>query len=491
VTMNKEEVMKSGRNLQAARPEADIIVIGGGGGLAAAVAAAEKGANVTLLEKRKVLGGNTALARGLLAADSPVQRRMKIDARGEDLFKTAMAYAHWKSNPEIVRTLIKKSGDTVGWLEEKGVRFQDVPNFYYNQVPRVYHIPEGYGAGLIKILAARSRELGVHIFNETSAKKILLREEGGVWGVLAASGDKETRIGAKSVIIATGGYSGNKEMLKKYCPDYTEDVRVNGIQHMGDGLLMAMDAGAATEDLGTLLSMGPFFEGSLRVSVVSVESNTVWVNKRGERFADESTYLPSESANALNRQPDKISYTLFDEAIKKSFIEEGLIKGIHRLFPSGSKMVELDKYLRKEAREGQVRIADSWKGIAEWIGADSGVFENSIMEYNNSCDCGYDDLFYKDRRYLQPLRTPPYYALRCHQAFHGTIGGIRINQHMEVLNEQDMPIPGLFAAGNDAGGWESDTYCYLLSGTAFAFAINSARIAGENAAKYISGKQVR
>jgi fumarate reductase flavoprotein subunit len=480
--------MKSGKSAQTTIPDADVIVIGGGGGLAAAVAAAEKGAKVTVLEKRKVLGGNTALARGLLAAESPVQRRMKIDARKEDLFKTAMAYAHWKINPEIVRTFINKSGDTVEWLEEKGVRFQDLPNFYYNQIPRIYHIPEGYGAGLVKILAARCRELGVHIFNETSAKKILIRKEGCVGGVLAVSGDKETRINAKSVVIATGGYSGNKEMLKKYCPDYTEDARVNGIQHMGDGLLMAMNVGAATEDLGRLLSMGPFFVGSLQVSVVSVESNTIWVNKRGERFADESTYLPSESANALNRQPEKICYALFDEAIKESFIQEGLIKGIHRLFPSGSKMVELDKYLRKEAREGRARIADSWKGVAEWIGADPGVLENSLIAYNNSCDCGYDDLFYKDRRYLQPLRTPPYYALRCHQAFHGTLGGIRINQHMEVLNQQDKPIPGLFAAGNDTGGWESDTYCYILSGTAFAFAINSARIAGENAVKYMSGR---
>ena len=96
--------------------------------------------------------------------------------------------------------------------------------------------------------------------------------------------------------------------------------------------------------------------------------------------------------------------------------------------------------------------------------------------------------FTKIEDIFRPLRTPPYYALRCHQAFHGTIGGIRINQHMEVLNQQDKPIPGLFAAGNDAGGWESDTYCYILSGTAFAFAINSARIAGENAVRYMSGK---
>ena len=170
--------MKSQKSQQINIPKADIVVIGGGGGLAAAVAGAEKGAKVTLLEKRKVLGGNTALARGLLAAESPVQRRMRIDARNEDLFKTAMAYAHWKINPEIVRTFINRSGDTVGWLEEKGVRFQDVPNFYYNQVPRLYHVPEGYGAGLVRALLARCRELGVRILSQTAAIKIVRMERG-------------------------------------------------------------------------------------------------------------------------------------------------------------------------------------------------------------------------------------------------------------------------------------------------------------------------
>ena len=126
--------------------------------------------------------------------------------------------------------------------------------------------------------------------------------------------------------------------------------------------------------------------------------------------------------------------------------------------------------------------------IADWIGAGAEALEKNMIAYNRSCDHGYDDLFYKDDRYLQALRTPPFYALKCHQAFHCTIGGIRINHKMEVLDQEDKPIPGLYAAGNDAGGWESDTYCYVLSGTALAFAINSARIAGENAVRYISGK---
>ena len=83
------------------------------------------------------------------------------------------------------------------------------------------------------------------------------------------------------------------------------------------------------------------------------------------------------------------------------------------------------------------------------------------------------------------LRNPPYYAIKCCLGFLGTIGGIKINPHMEVLNQQDNPIPGLYAAGVDTGGWESYTYCSLLSGSTFGFAINSGRIAGENAANYI------
>jgi len=469
--------------------ETEIVVIGGGGGLAAAVAAAEKGANVTVLEKRRAAGGNTAMARGLLAAESPVQKRMKIDAQREQLFKTAMAYSHWKINPEIIRAVINKSGDTIQWLEKKGVRFEDVPHAYSNQVPRIYHVPEGHGAQVVRMLVKKCKKLGVQLLYKTAGKRILTAPKGGVIGVLAVSGDKEIRIDAKSVIIATGGYSGNKVLLKKYCPDYTNNVRLYGLPNAGDGLAMAMEIGAATEGLGMLHMMGPFFAGSLYVLVVAVESNTIWVNRNGERFIDETTYLPSESANALNRQPERVSFTLFDEKIKRSFIEDGLIKGIHRSYPSGTRMTDLDKHLQKEVEKEQVKISDSWKEIGRWIGVDPKTLENTIGKYNGLCDRGHDDMFYKDRRYLQPLRTPPYYAIKCHQAFHGTIGGIKINHHMEVLNQQGTPIPGVYAVGNDTGGWESDTYCYLLTGTAFAFAINSGRIAGENAATYLNGKR--
>jgi fumarate reductase flavoprotein subunit len=467
--------------------KADIVVIGGGGsGLAAAIVATEKGRKIVLLEKRRNAGGDTALAGGIFAAESPVLKRLRSESRCDELVKAAMSYSHWKTDPRIIRAFVYKSGDTIDWLEKMGVTFQDITQFLPLQGFRIIHLPHGFGAAVVKVLIKKGRALGVKLLCETEAKRILTSENGDVSGILAKAKGKELGITAKAVIIAAGGYAGNREFLKKYYPFYTEDLQAIGLPHTGDGLLMAMDIGAATEGLGTLLLRGPCFGGSIDVVHVAMEPNTIWVNKRGERFVDEATgFNWPEAANALNRQPDKMSYILFDEKIKQGFIEEGLIKGYRK--PPLTRMIRLGKQLQREADRGRVKISDSWEEIARWIGAVPKVLQDAIDEYNFSCDRGFDGVFSKDRRYLFPLRTPPYYALKCYQGFLGTIGGIKINHHMEVLNHHDDPIPGVYAAGSVAGGWESDTYCLQLSGSAFGFALNSGRIAGENAVHYISG----
>jgi fumarate reductase flavoprotein subunit len=468
--------------------KSDVVIVGGGCGLAAAVAAAEKGASVVLLEKRRKAGGNTAMAGGFLAAESPMQKRMKIEASREEIFKASMDFAHWNINPKIIRAMIDKSGDTVRWMENMGLNFKDVSHFFHNQLPRIYHVPEGNGAALVKILLKRCKDLGVSIFCQTPAKKILLGKSGEVTGVLAEEKEKRLRIKTKTAVIVTGGFSGNKKMLRKYCPLYTNNISLNGVPLMGDGLNMAIEAGAAVEGLGTLLAMGPFFEGSKYVHCTAIESYSVWLNSNGERFINEDSTIPSETANALNRQPGRVCYALYDEETKRIFMEEGLYKGVIRPYIPLTKMTELDDYLKKDRDEGKVRISRSWKEIADWMGADPKILRRNINEYNAYCDQGYDELFFKKRSCLKPLRNPPFYALRCGQAFHGTIGGIKISQLMEVLDKKDIPIKGLYAAGNDTGGWIADTYNYVLSGTALAFAINSSRIAGENAASYISNK---
>jgi fumarate reductase flavoprotein subunit len=153
------------------------------------------------------------------------------------------------------------------------------------------------------------------------------------------------------------------------------------------------------------------------------------------------------------------------------------------------KLPGLEKAMRRlQVAKDFVEIFDSWDKLAGWMGLDSAVLRTEIDNYNADCDRGRDSLFAKDRKYLMPLRTPPYYVIRWGASIINTIGGIKINERTEVLDGRDNPIPGLYAAGVDSGGWESPTYCWLISGHAFGFSVYSGRIAGENAALFVKGK---
>lgn len=169
-------------------------------------------------------------------------------------------------------------------------------------------------------------------------------------------------------------------------------------------------------------------------------------------------------------------------------MENGIIKGMGVIFvPQGTKLNNLETMLRSRSKDGTVKISHTWDELARWIGISTKVLKNNIEEYNSFCDYRHDGIFNKDRRYLQALRTPPFYAVTIYPSILNTIGGIKINHRMEVLDHNDNPLPGLYAVGVDAGGWESETYCAILSGSAFGFALNSGRIAGVNAAKYVLG----
>ena len=471
----------------------DIVIIGcGGAGLPAALTAHEKGSKVLVLEKRGVVGGNALMAEGFFAAESPAQKRLLIDAKKDDLFKTAVDYAHYKIDPRILRVFINRSGDTVRWIEEKGIRFNHIAPFYPNQVPLVWHIVEGYGRTLIKIFERECKEKGIPILRKTCAKKILIDEQGNISGVRAEGEKGEVEVEAKSVIIATGGFASNKELLKKYCPEYIEILENSGAPGMdGDGLMMAMEIGADTDGLGNLQMVGPApFPKNWTIEAVAGEPFCIWVNKKGERFIDETvTFNVFEAVNAMLRQKGWICFAILDSKMKEDIVEKGFIRGCGELFvPRGRKVERLDGEFTNQIEKGGAFMSGSLEEIAAWIGAPKDVLRRTVDEYNEFCDRRYDKLFVKDPQYLRALRTPPYYAIRFSGALLVTTGGIKINDRMEVLDREGDPIPGLYAAGTDTGGWESDTYCAVLPGSAFGFAMNSGRIAAENASDYIQRK---
>jgi fumarate reductase flavoprotein subunit len=481
--MNPEE----SKNIPTINTE--IAVVGGGGaGLSAAIAATEMGAKVVVLESRRSPGGNTARAGGIFATESHLQRRMRLDVRKDACFKEAMSYSHDKVNPRIIRAYLNKSGDTIKWLEDMGLKIYSLSPYYPGQTMVTWHCPKHGVREITNVLLKRSKALGILLVTGARATGLLRDDKENLSGVLARRKKQPLQVNARCVIIATGGFGGNKQLLRQYSPDYMENIHLIGLPHRGDGIMMTLEIGAATDGLGTLHMTGPGFPRSRVLTGLAIEPNTIWVNKNGVRYIDEGNGLKSfEVVNAQMRQPDMLSFTLFDSGIKQYLVENGFTKGMGSIYKASRvKASSWVKELQSEAGKGELKIANSWDEIAYWVGVDPAVLIETIEEYNACCDHGYDPVFGKDRLYLKPLRNPPYYAMKCVPGMLGTLGGIKINERMEVLNQQNNPIPGLFCAGNDSGGWSGDTYNINLAGFTSGFAINSGRIAGEYAARYVS-----
>jgi fumarate reductase flavoprotein subunit len=370
--------------------------------------------------------------------------------------------------------------------------------------PLVFHCTEYGGSDIIKPLFKNCQESGVKVHFQTKATKLIIDKFGKITGVTAKAGDKDLKIKTKSVVIATGGFGSNKDLLKKYCPFYNEQIKSPGLKdaQMGDGLLMAMDIGAATEGLGNLQISGPIFRGESQSPLppsfpasaaakgqrgwksIAGEPATVWVNKQGERFMEEACSTVFEMVHAVLRQPEQVCFSIFDHGILENIAKNGFARSYRgRVFIP--ELATIEKGLLQGDNEGIIKISDSWDEIAKFAGVKSEALNITINEYNSCCDDGYDKWFAKDRKHLRPLRNPPYYAIKGFPSFLTTLGGLKVNNRMEVMDQKDKPIEGLYAAGNDTGGWETDTYDVNLSGTTCGFAINSGRIAGENAAKYV------
>jgi fumarate reductase flavoprotein subunit len=477
--------------------ETDVIVIGSGStGMVAALTAAEGGAKVILFEKMRSMGGVSNFAEGMFAAESEMQRKQYVDYTCDDAFKTIMEYSHWRANASLVRAFVNETATTITWLQQHGVEFEELSTNMPGG-PHVWHILKGpereRGSVMIKTMAARAKEKGVDIRLAAPVKKIL-REGNRITGVVAEQDGEPMEVAAKVVIIATGGYANNKEWIKKYA-GFDLGIHltpVGNMEKMGEGIQMAWEAGAAEEGIGVLqlLKGGPVM--GLGLSSMGPLENAanqpcIWVNQDGERYCDETIQGNfAFDGNAMARQKGKSVFTLFDESLVRHWMEKGTDLGIGRIFPPGS-CLDFSQAL-KEALDNKtpdVYAANSIEELARTIGINPAVLKATVDEYNGFCQKGHDDLFAKEQKYLRPMKEPKFYALKCNLVFLGTLGGIKINHKMEVVDKKENPIPGLYAGGMDAGGIYGDSYDVKTCGGTLAFGVNSGRIAGKSALKYL------
>jgi fumarate reductase flavoprotein subunit len=283
-------------------------------------------------------------------------------------------------------------------------------------------------------------------------------------------------------------------MIKKYSGF---DLGVNlfpagNVDKTGDGIKMAWAVGAAPEGLGVLQitsggPIGPGLRASGHLSAASLQPY-LWVNQEGVRFCDESiAYNFTFAGNAVVRQKGGYVFKIFDENSKKYMVEKGIDVGMGMWVPVATKLVNLEVELEEALKKGNrcVFVAGSLEELAGKMGTDPGIFKATVEEYNEFCARNHDDLFAKNPRYLHPVKTAKFYGFKCYPSFLGTLGGIKINHKTEVLNREDEVIPGLYAVGFDAAGMYGDSYDLMATGSTLGFAVNSGRIAGENALKYI------
>lgn len=476
--------------------ETDIVVMGSGAtGLSAAVTAAESGAKVVLFEKQRSLGGTSNFFQGTFAVESDMQRQRYITYSRDEAFKGIMEYSHWRANPRIVRAIVNESRETIAWLQQEGIAFTDATINMPN-APRTYHTIKGYGETFVKTLVTKAKEQGVDIKLGAPVKRIVMKGR-RINGVIAEQDGAETEVGAKALIIASGGYANNKEWIKRYSGF---DLGVNlfplgNVDKMGDGIRMAWEAGAAEENIGTLElfargPVGPEFALGNPLEIAATQPD-LWVDAQGERYCDEFIgFYDSSTGNASARQKAPFTYRLFDDSIKESLLVEGIHRNAGMDNPPGSRPLHLDKELAAalERKSTEVFAAGTVEELAVKMKADPATLASTVREYNAFCEKGHDDLFAKDRKYLRPLKGPTFYAIRARTVCLGTLGGIRINHRMEVVDKKGVPIPGLYAGGFDAGGMWGDSYSInASSGLSSSFAINSGRIAGRNAMAYLRG----
>jgi fumarate reductase flavoprotein subunit len=474
--------------------ETDVVVAGAGGsGLAAALTLAEGGASVALFEKMKYAGGSTRFPEGMFGVATRMQRARNITLARDQIFRDIMEYSHWKANAALVRAFVNRSASVVDWLEEIGVEFIE-PAAFVPGGPKTWHLFKGYGAAMIKVLLARAKEKNIDIHYETTVREVIREKEGPVTGVIVEDNEgNKMKVKAQAVIIATGGYANDRELLKTYTGmDLKKNLfPIGNFEKYGEGIRMGWAVGAASEGMGVLnYSFGGPVGPGIRPSgsiVAAVRQPELWINQHGRRFCDESiVHNVIHCGNAMARQKGGYIFRIFDDLARRHYMENGIDVGVGTFVPQGTRLIDFNNEVNKalEKKNWNVFVADTIEELTIKMDVPREAFQKTVNDYNRFCEKGYDDEFAKDRIYLRPVKMPPFFAFKCYVDFCATHGGIKINERIEVLDNEDNVIPGLYTVGNDAGGLYGDSYDIVASGTASGFAMVSGRIAGENALRY-------
>ena len=490
--------------------DADVVVVGAGGaGMTAAITAAAEGKTVVILESQSMVGGNSVRATGGMNAgktvyqdenefgeSAGVEKTLKTAAEkyADNETITALAktvseqWAAYQANPtgyfdsvalmeldtmiggkgindpELVETLCANSADAIDWLDEHGITLHNVSSFGGASVKRI-HRPvnaEGktvsVGSYMNPLLQENCEKAGVKMMLDTTATEILTDANGAAVGVKATGASGETvTVNAKAVVLASGGFGANLDMVVKYKPELKGFMTTNAPGIQGQGIEMAQAIGAATVDMDQI-QIHPTVEANTAALITEGlrGDGAILINEEGQRFIDEVGTRDVASAAEI-AQTGSYSWLVVDQAMADA---SSVIQG----------------YIKK----GYTVTGATYEELGKAMGVDAAAFAETMEKWNGYVEAKNDPDFGRTS-FANPLNTAPYYAVKVTAGVHHTMGGLKINANTEVLNEKGEVIPGLFAAGEVAGGVHGAN---RLGGNAVADFTVFGRIAGAAASDY-------
>ena len=490
--------------------DADVVVVGAGGaGMTAAITAAAEGKTVVILESQSMVGGNSVRATGGMNAgktvyqdenefgeSAGVEKTLKTAAEkyADNETITALAktvseqWAAYQANPtgyfdsvelmeldtmiggkgindpELVETLCANSADAIDWLDEHGITLHNVSSFGGASVKRI-HRPvnaEGktvsVGSYMIPLLQENCEKAGVKMMLDTTATEILTDANGAAVGVKATGASGETvTVNAKAVVLASGGFGANLDMVVKYKPELKGFMTTNAPGIQGQGIEMAQAIGAATVDMDQI-QIHPTVEANTAALITEGlrGDGAILINEEGQRFIDEVGTRDVVSAAEI-AQTGSYSWLVVDQAMADA---SSVIQG----------------YIKK----GYTVTGATYEELGKAMGVDAAAFAETMEKWNGYVEAKNDPDFGRTS-FANPLNTAPYYAVKVTAGVHHTMGGLKINANTEVLNEKGEVIPGLFAAGEVTGGVHGAN---RLGGNAVADFTVFGRIAGAAASDY-------
>ena len=505
----KTAVEKTG-SAEDSTVDADVVVVGAGGaGMTAAITAAGEGKSVVILESQSMVGGNSVRATGGMNAgktvyqdenefgeSAGVEKTLKTAAEkyADNETITALAktvseqWAAYQANPtgyfdsvelmeldtmiggkgindpELVETLCANSADAIDWLDEHGITLHNVSSFGGASVKRI-HRPvnaEGktvsVGSYMIPLLQENCEKAGVKMMLDTTATEILTDANGAAVGVKATGASGETvTVNAKAVVLASGGFGANLDMVVKYKPELKGFMTTNAPGIQGQGIEMAQAIGAATVDMDQI-QIHPTVEANTAALITEGlrGDGAVLINAEGKRFIDEVGTRDVVSAAEI-AQTGSYSWLVVDQA-----------------------MVDASSVIQGYIKKGYTVTGSTYEELGEAMGVDAAAFAETMEKWNGYVEAKNDPDFGRTS-FANPLNTAPYYAVKVTAGVHHTMGGLKINANTEVLNEKGEVIPGLFAAGEVTGGVHGAN---RLGGNAVADFTVFGRIAGAAASDY-------